>query len=141
MHVKARPVEGLDPAAPLRENAARIVRTRLEELRSLAEAALDPGAATAQHDARIAAKRLRYVLEIVEPCFGEEAGAARRAARDLQGTLGDLHDCDVLLPRAAGVPSFEALLRNRREDLFRRFHDLWQAEASKGAWASLQAVL
>jgi succinyl-CoA synthetase beta subunit len=35
--VKARAVEGLDPAGPLRPNVARIVVTRLNELRDLSE--------------------------------------------------------------------------------------------------------
>jgi hypothetical protein len=48
---------------------------------------------------RIAAKRLRYVLELTEFCFGKPAVTARRRARDLQDLLGDLHDCDVMLPR------------------------------------------
>ncbi len=48
---------------------------------------------------RIAAKRLRYVLEATEHCFGSAGANARRCARDLQGVLGDLHDCDVMLPR------------------------------------------
>jgi CHAD domain-containing protein len=139
--VKARPIEGLDPGAPLRENAARIVGARLEELRDLAVDALDPVAVTAQHDMRIAAKRLRYVLEIVGPCLGPEAKAARRAARGLQGVLGEMHDCDVMLPRAEGVESLAALLRDRRERLFLRFRDLWQAEASKGTWAALARAL
>lgn len=139
--MKARRVEGLDPGAPLRVNAGSIVRTRLGELRSFAEEALEPGAATAQHDLRIASKRLRYVLEITEACFGEDAVAARKAAKELQGVLGDIHDCDVMLPRAAGVDSLTTLLRARRELLFRRFHDLWQAEASKGTWAALEASL
>jgi CHAD domain-containing protein len=139
--VKARPIDGLDPGAPLRANARLIVRTRLEELRSLAEDALEPGAETAQHDARIAAKRLRYVLEITEACFGDQAIEARKAARQLQGVLGEIHDCDVMLPRAAGNESLEALLRTRRELLFRRFHDLWQAEASRGTWAALERSL
>ena len=103
--MKPREVEGLDPAAPLRPNAERIVRTRLEELRSLAPAALEPSAATAQHDLRIAAKRLRYVLEITGPCFGPEAKVARDAAKQLQGVLGEIHDCDVMLPRAWGIES------------------------------------
>lgn len=136
--MKARTVEGLDPGAPLRANATRIVRTRLEELRSFAEDALDPAAAGAQHDMRIAAKRLRYVLEIVGPCIGAEAKAARDAARELQGVLGEIHDCDVMLPRAEGVDPLLSLLRARRELLFRRFHDLWQLEASKGTWAALE---
>jgi hypothetical protein len=29
----------------------------------------------------------------------------------------------------------------RREDRFRRFVELWQAEASKGTWAALEAAL
>ena len=139
--MKARRVKGLDPEAPLRPNAARIVRTRLDELRSLAEAALEPSASTAQHDMRIAAKRLRYVLEIVETCFCQDAAAARRAARELQGVLGDLHDCDVMLPRAAGIESLEALLRTRRELLFQRFRELWRVAAENGTWAALERSL
>jgi CHAD domain-containing protein len=124
--LKARKVEGLDPAAPLRPNAGRIVRTRLEELCSLAPAALEPLASTAQHDLRIAAKRLRYVLEITGACFGAEAKAVRDAAKRLQGVLGDIHDCDVMLARGEGIESFCTLLRTRRELLFRQFSDLWQ---------------
>lgn len=136
--MKARPVEGLDPAAPLRPNAARIVRTRLEELRELAGPALDPAAATAQHDLRIAAKRLRYVLEITETCFGPEAKAARRAAKDLQGVLGEIHDCDVMLPRAWGIESLRDLLRTRRELLHRRFRELWREHDMGGTWTALE---
>ena len=83
--MKARKVKKLDPAEPLRRSAARIVRTRLDELRSFAGAALEPGATTAQHDMRIAAKRLRYVLEIVEGCFGPDAVAARRVVKAASG--------------------------------------------------------
>jgi hypothetical protein len=97
--VKARRVKKLDPARSLSENAARIVRTRLEELRSFAPTALEPGASEAQHDMRIAAKRLRYVLEATGFCFGAPGDEARRQAKVLQELLGDLHDCDVMLPR------------------------------------------
>lgn len=139
--MRPRPVTGLEPEAPLRPNAARIVETRLDELCSLAPSALDPAAATSQHDLRIAAKRLRYVLELVGACFGEEAEVARGTATELQGVLGDLHDCDVLLPRAAGIASLEALLRTRRELLFQRFRDLWRAAADAGTWAALERAL
>jgi hypothetical protein len=97
--VKARKVKKLDPAGRLDANAARIVRTRVDELRSFAPQALDPDARNAQHDMRIAAKRLRYVLEVTGFCFGKPARTARRRARDLQDLLGELHDCDVMLPR------------------------------------------
>lgn len=135
--MKARRVDGLDPQRPVGTNATRIARTRLEELRSLAPPALEPGAAAAQHDLRIAAKRLRYVLEILGPCLGAGAGEARDAAKRLQGVLGDLHDCDVMLPRAEGIESLQDLLRTRRELLFRRFVELWREEEDKGTWAEL----
>jgi CHAD domain-containing protein len=98
--LKARRVKGLEPGGPLAANAGRIVRARLEELRSFAPKALEPGRVRKQHDMRIAAKRLRYVLEVTEPCFGSAGRTARRRARDLQEILGELHDCDVMLPRA-----------------------------------------
>jgi hypothetical protein len=97
--LKARRVKKLDPRASLADNAARIVGVRLQEMRSFAPSALEPGGTREQHDMRIAAKRLRYVLEVTELCFGRAAETARRRARDLQGLLGELHDCDVMLPR------------------------------------------
>lgn len=100
--MKAKKVKGLDPAGPLGENAARIISVRLGELRSFAPSALEPEGSEAQHDMRIAAKRLRYVLEATGFCFGEAADRARRAARDLQDVLGEIHDCDVMLPRVLG---------------------------------------
>jgi hypothetical protein len=116
--VKARTVKKLDPGTTLAENAARIVQVRLDELRSLAPRALEPGADEAQHDMRIAAKRLRYVLEATEFCLGKPAETARRRARDLQGVLGELHDCDVMLPRVeahlAGLRSTDAAAVRRR---------------------------
>jgi CHAD domain-containing protein len=139
--MKAREVEGLDPAAPLRPNAVRILRTRLEELCSFAPAALEPSAATAQHDMRIAAKRLRYILEITGPCFGSEAKAARDAAKRLQGVLGEIHDCDVMLPEVEGIESLSDLLRTRRELLYRQFRDLWREGAEKGTWSALERAL
>lgn len=97
--MKARKVKKLDPAGPLAENAARIVSVRLEELRSFVPAALHADCVTEQHDMRIAAKRLRYILEATEFCFGRPGSAARRRAKELQDILGELHDCDVMLPR------------------------------------------
>lgn len=136
--MKARKVEGLDPLASLRPNAARIVATRLTELLALSGAALDPAAAEAQHDLRIAAKRLRYVLEITGPCFGAEAEAARRAAKELQGVLGEIHDCDVMLSDAENLGSLTRHLRNRRRLLFGRFQDLWREKVDEGVWAALE---
>ncbi len=88
---------------------------------------------------RIAAKRLRYVLEIVSPCFGPEAGAARETAKRLQSVLGDIHDCDVMLPRAWGIESMRARLRQRRERLFGEFTKLWRESAP--TWIALERAI
>jgi hypothetical protein len=99
--MKAKRIKNLDPAASLGEGAARIVKVRLAELLDLRGRALVETNVEAQHDTRIAAKRLRYVLEATGFCLGKPADTARRAARDLQDLLGEIHDADVMLPRLA----------------------------------------
>jgi hypothetical protein len=99
--VKARRVKGLDPRAPLGDNAERIVRVRLDELCSFMPKAADPEEVVALHDMRIASKRLRYILEVTGPCFGPYAGSAVKLVKDLQDLLGEIHDCDVQLPEVA----------------------------------------
>ena len=135
--MKARKVKGLKPREALRANAARLVATRLDELCGFAEGALEPSAATTQHDMRIAAKRLRYLLEIAAACLGPEAEAARGIAKELQGALGEIHDCDVMSPKVAGIGSVEALLRTRRELLHARFRELWRAQETQNVLANL----
>ena len=97
--MKARKVKKLDPAETLAENAGRIVLVRIDELRGFAAEALEPDASATQHAMRIAAKRLRYVLEATGFCFGRPAKTARCRSEDLQDLLGEIHDCDVMLPR------------------------------------------
>jgi CHAD domain-containing protein len=97
--VKAREVKGLDPAGPLADNVERIARTRLDELFAFVPAVLDPQNVRELHDMRIAAKRLRYVLELTEHLFGPYTATAVRRTKELQGLLGDMHDCDEMLPR------------------------------------------
>jgi CHAD domain-containing protein len=126
--MKARKVKGLKPKASLQRNAALIVATRLDELRGFADEALEPSGETAQHEMRIAAKRLRYVLEITEGCLGPDAKSARGVAKELQGVLGDIHDCDVMRPKVEGIESVEALLRTRRDLLHARFRELWTSD-------------
>ncbi len=97
--MKARKVKRLDPEGSLSDNARRIVAVRLDELLSFAPKALGGEEVEALHDMRIAAKRLRYVLEITEPALGPSARGGARTAKRLQDLLGEIHDCDVMLPR------------------------------------------
>jgi CHAD domain len=102
--LKARAVKGLNPDATLADNFERIVATRLDELCSFVPRAIDPQRVKALHDMRIAAKRLRYILEVgAEPCFGPYAVTAIKHTKELQDLLGELHDCDVQLPRVRAL--------------------------------------
>src|SRR3979411_2792989 len=96
--MKARKVKKLDPEMALADAAERILRVRLDELYSFAPRALDPSEERALHDMRIAAKRLRYLLELTAPCFGVYALTGAKRAKQLQDLLGEIHDCDVMLP-------------------------------------------
>ena len=97
--MRAKPVKGLEPDGPFADNARRIVAVRVDELYALAPKALDVDKPKKLHDLRIAAKRLRYVLEIARPALGKGATDGVRTAKALQQLLGDIHDCDEMLPR------------------------------------------
>jgi CHAD domain len=97
--MKARKVKGLDPDGTLAAGIRRIVEVRVGELYSFSPAVLDPKEVEALHDMRIAAKRLRYILELSEPVFGKPAARGAKEAKALQTLLGDIHDCDEMLPR------------------------------------------
>ena len=101
--MKARRVKGLDCDGSLGDNAQRIVATRLDELCSFVPRAFDPAQVEALHDMRIAAKRLRYVLEVTDSCFGPYAPEAGKRTKELQDLLGEIHDCDVLVPRVLEI--------------------------------------
>ncbi|MBF6621357.1 MAG: CHAD domain-containing protein [Patulibacter sp.] len=140
--MKARKVVGLDPQGRLADNVERIARARLEELQGFAPAVLDASEVTALHDMRIAAKRLRYLLEATaETCFGDYARTAAKRARDLQEVIGEIHDCDVAIPRVeraleAIEAADEAALFGRAEDAAdldpRRAGDLPHADEHRG---------
>jgi CHAD domain-containing protein len=106
---------GVVAAKAMRKIAGR----RLREVREGLVVLDNSGDADALHGLRIAAKRLRYVLEAAEPALGDAAADGAKAARDVQTLLGDVHDCDVLLP----------WLRAHRRDL--RSDDVAAARAGR----------
>lgn len=96
--MKARKVKGLDPDGPLVDNMRRVIVVRVDELYGFMPDALDPDNVEELHDMRIAAKRLRYLLELSDPLFGSPAKKAVKVIKGLQDILGEIHDCDELMP-------------------------------------------
>lgn len=133
--MKARKVKGLEPGGTVADNAQRIAAVRLKELRSFSPRVLDPAEVEALHNMRIAAKRLRYVLELTKPGLGPSAAAGARTAKKLQDLLGQIHDCDVMLPRVREheVVPVAAHLAARRETLHAQFRRDWRRLES-GDW-------
>ncbi len=110
--MKPARVKGLKPDAPLADSLQRIVTTRLDELCAFMPVAADPRRVTELHDMRIAAKRLRYILEISTDLFGPYALDATARTKELQTVLGEIHDCDVTLPRVEALAA-----QTRRDDV------------------------
>lgn len=125
--MRARKVKKLDPNGALGANLERIIRVRLDELHSFDPAVRDPSEVESLHDMRIAAKRLRYLLEMSAAVFGKPARDAARDARRLQDVLGEIHDCDELLP----------WIRSHLDAL--RVEDVAAARAAAGDAADLPA--
>jgi hypothetical protein len=93
--MKAWPVDGLDPDAPVIENARRVLGVRIAEFYSYAPIVPYPEFAEGHHDLRIAAKRLRYTLELFRPQLGEVGERQINRVKAIQEALGTLHDHDV----------------------------------------------
>ena len=110
--MKARRVKELDPAGPLADELQRIVAVRARRARALHAGGGDPRRVRTLHDLRIAAKRLRYILEIGEALFGPYTATAIKRVKALQDLVGEIHDCDVTLPRV-----LELIERARADDV------------------------
>jgi len=151
--VKARAVKGLRRGQRLDEAMQRIVAVRLEELCAFMPTAADPAQVEALHDMRIAAKRLRYALELTAFCFGPYAAKAARRTKALQDVLGEIHDCDVTLPRLRavqeelggeapeGLETAAQLVVARREALHGAFLVQWRELERSGFRARLEYAI
>lgn len=139
---------------PLRTSAP-VLLVRVSELMEWAESAHDPTCVEELHNMRIAAKRLRYTLEVFAPALGEEAASVVELVTDIQEQLGQIHDCDVLIPllqetmdkeaererkqalkKGATLPPYlaaeglSALIARKKEERETRYHDFirfWDA--------------
>ena len=92
---RAWPVDGVDPAAPVIDNARRVLAVRIAEFYSFEPIVPHPELSEALHDLRISAKRLRYTLELFRPQFGKVGERQIERVKLIQELLGTLHDHDV----------------------------------------------
>jgi CHAD domain-containing protein len=92
-----------------------VVRRLWWELAALSPSLYRPRKARRLHEMRIAAKRLRYALELLANCRADgEPKELASAVADLQGALGDLHDCDVWAEDLGGQLARGGLSDERR---------------------------
>jgi CHAD domain-containing protein len=98
-----KPLEGGASVVSFRRAGSEIIRAGLAEFRELSPSLYSPLKPEPLHRLRIAAKRLRYAAELFAACWDEDALApfAREIAR-IQGSLGELHDCDVWIDELGG---------------------------------------
>jgi hypothetical protein len=94
---KAKPIKGLNPAAPTGQNARIIAKARLEELYSWGRYVDNPYSIRELHNLRIAAKRLRYTFEVFDEFLPEASHSIVEELVQIQDELGDLHDSDVMI--------------------------------------------
>jgi CHAD domain-containing protein len=88
--------DGRFPQVSLDRQGESILDSRLQDLKKALEAS-SRSTPEAMHRLRIAVKRYRYALEFLEKSGREDLKNDVEEARNLQGSLGRLHDLDVLL--------------------------------------------
>ena len=98
-----KPLEGGAGVVSFRRAGSEVIRAGIAEFRELSPSLYSPLEPEPLHRLRIAAKRLRYAAELFAVCWDEDALApfAREIAR-IQGSLGELHDCDVWIDELGG---------------------------------------
>jgi CHAD domain-containing protein len=114
----------VDPFEPYARAAARVVRTRTDELFAHEAGVLDTSDIERVHDMRVATRRLRAVLEIFEPCFPKgDFKTVLRDVKALADVLGERRDPDVHIEametfeaavQATSRPGIEALVERLR---------------------------
>ncbi len=82
---------------------------RLDEFLPHQESLTRPDDQAAHHAMRIAAKHLRYTMEICKPAYEGRLEEFLAVVKEIQGLLGEIHDCDVW------VEQLDAFLEDERE--------------------------
>jgi CHAD domain-containing protein len=88
-----------DSSAPIertfRTVGREVVLRQWDELHARSKALRNPHKTRPLHRMRISAKRLRYAVELFSQCWDESLPPFAEEIAEIQGDLGNLHDCDV----------------------------------------------
>jgi CHAD domain-containing protein len=125
--VKPRPIE-FDALQSPDEAILRVLTIRFSEMLLLSDS-LDSETATGrQHDFRISCKRMRYAIELFRDRLPPAFRDALELTAQLQDTLGEVHDCDVLagLARQAKAPRLERRIARDRSRKLATVRRMWR---------------
>lgn len=157
---------GKTPGCERPRELGEYILSQLEELLSHQDSLSRPDDAEAHHAMRIAAKRLRYSMEICKPAYNGHLEESLTAIKEVQGLLGEIHDCDVwndqlgtlladerewivkcygrespLARLQVGVDYLRQECRRRRDQRFQRLVSYWQELDQQKAWARLTQLV
>ena len=97
---KARKITGLNPNAPVKDSAARILLSRFDEMISHEEGTVEGSDIEALHDMRVASRRVQAALKIFRSLFPKKKYKAEYAEiRGLIRSLGEVRDYDVFIDK------------------------------------------
>jgi CHAD domain-containing protein len=90
----------IKPKKNLRENAQLMIPGMLEDFLGHRNRVLGhPLLRDELHRMRIDGKSLRYAMEVFDVAFGAEFRTCLEQIKQLLDTMGDVHDCDVIIPK------------------------------------------
>ena len=99
----ARGLRGLDASAAWRETLAARIKRRAERVRVAVDRAGALYLSDRVHLVRVAIKKLRYTLELLGATGAARATATVKRLKQVQDTLGRLHDLEMLRHHARNV--------------------------------------
>ncbi len=97
---KARKISGLNPNAPVKGSAAKILRARFEEMTVHEQGTIEGSDIEALHDMRVASRRVQAALKIFRSLFPKKKYKAEyEEVRGLIRSLGEVRDFDVFIEK------------------------------------------
>lgn len=145
-----RALRGKDVGDAWRETLATRIQRRAERVRAAVDRAGALYLSDRVHLVRVAIKKLRYALELSGPTGAARAPATLRQLKQVQDTLGRLHDLEVLRHHVRGVQAAAdprqpwigdlGIVTRDLEDECRQLHGRYSADRARLLKACQTAV-